>query len=365
MTQEKTNKAESSVVSEPAAVTSTPRGEKKKNNMGLIIGLISAVFLVIVVGSVAFAYNFLYQNDEKVISDAVVNLLKSKTTSYAGEINIESGRTASSKVKIKINVSGQNDNTSNQTKIDVSLKTKDNSFKLGGEAIFAEKGDLYVKLDGAKTALKKANIYDNMKEFHKIIDKIDSNWVKIPSQDIQEFSKQYTKSQECTDKITKMITEDKQIKRELIKLYRDNQFVVIDEKLGSRDGSFGYKVKIDTLELKNALIDLKNTELYKEIKDCNDDFSLDDLDFDEYDNSDSSSDSEIVTELWISQFGHKFTNINGNIKGGEGKFSYSISPKFDTKITIETPKKSIELADLLAEINAAGNKNKKMYSYDF
>lgn len=362
MEVKKTKKTEPIVAKvETVEIVSPAKTTKKKNNVGLIVGLVAALLLVFMSGATALAYNLWYQNEDKVISDAIVNMMKSKTTSYEGEVNLNSvsystGRfSKSSKSKINIKISGENGNSSSQTKIDVSFKDENTSFKLGGEGIFAENGDLYVKINGLKDAFKKAKIYDDMKDYHDIIKRVDANWIKISKNDLSEFGDRYSEAQACTNKIYKLISEDKKIKQELADVYKNNRFIAVDKQLGSRDGNLGYRIKIDKRELKNAVKDLKYTQLYEEIQKCDEDFDLDEFDID----MDEDSDAEIVTEVWISRFGHEFVNLNGEFKGESSTFDYSISPKFNGKVNIETPKNVISLSELSDEIKDISEQNVK------
>ena len=83
----------------PQQVVTSP----KKGKRGLLWAIVALVIVVLLGGGSALAYNFWYQNPNKVVSDALLHAVTAKTVSMTGTLDM-----STKDYKVKLEVSGKN-----------------------------------------------------------------------------------------------------------------------------------------------------------------------------------------------------------------------------------------------------------------
>jgi hypothetical protein len=93
---------------------------------------------------------------------------------------------------------------------------------------------------------------------------------------------------------------------------------------------------------------MKDTALYKELRDCDDSFEFDEKDL----QTDDTVKSE-RTEIWLSQWQHEITSVNVRSEDREGAVTeVSWLPKFNGEVSVDIPKDARTLTELQSDIQA-------------
>ena len=352
--------------SEPVAATTPafggapvpPKSSKKKKF--IIIGALVGVFALLGGGSVA-AYNLWYQNPDKVLGDALVNALKAKTVTYTGSFDIDyKGAGASNdETRISVKVDGKNIGNAGEVNIAVETAFEGENFKISGSGLMDKDANIYVKVNDVKKLLRSLPAesgmkYDQLPQYiTKIVDKVDSKWIRISADDIREFSDDYAKKQTCVEDVFKKLQEDKELSKELLNVYKDNKFIIIDEKLPAKNGSLGYVVDVDTNISKDFAKAADKTKFGKELQKCDDSFKFSSNSSSSSRSSSDDSDTKTRVEVWVDRWSHQLTKMSLGIEDDQADGMLVFEPKFNQPVTVDAPKDFIPLKDLKKDIEDA------------
>ena len=366
-------------------------GSKKK----VVIGGILAAVLVLLIGGGAAAYKMWYQNPNKVVGDALLSVLDATTGTATGTATVDS-----KEVSVKVTTDGKSskDAAGSDTTITFTMKSgelakKDFTVKAG--TVLTKDGVVYVKLsnleDAAnslldayiKTQVKAQIEYQNAiyrtqtgkdmteaqkkqleqqvmtqaskaakEQMNPIVKKFDNQWIKI---DLKEFSDEAGKAQKClTDAYTKL-HDDKSVRKEIVTTYEKNQFVVIKDELGAKNGSLGYLVDLNEDKAKQFGKDFKETDFAKDVNKCIKDAGgeTDDATDDLTDDSTKSPIKDGRFEIWVDRWSHKLTGIHYEAAvdeaGSQAKMVADYSFKLGASADVEIPKDAKTLDDLKKE----------------
>lgn len=325
--------------------SSTPKKGKKK----LIIGIVVAAIITLGIGGGAFAAYSWYQNPQKVVTDSLINAFTAKTSIYTGSI-----KAGNDFVEVAVDITAKKaDSAAGSLDAKVTVTVENEDYKVNGSALIDASGDLYFKIDNLEDIVNEYKNQLGVSEYSmnvssaidKIVKKIDGTWIRISSDDLKEYSDDYASSKTCINDTIKKYKDDKVAIAEITDLYKENQLFIIDRDLGQKDGSFGYGIKgSDNVTLKSFLNGLKNTEIYKSLHSCDDDFVIDTNDIDV--NDINSADDEVTVELWVDVWSHQITKIILDNDTDDTKLSATITPEYNQKIEIATPSSSITLTEL-------------------
>jgi hypothetical protein len=328
--------ADSGVVSDSEQVN-------KKTKKPLIIALIIATILAVLVGGSSLVYGLWYQNPNKVVTDALINVTTAKSSTYIGTINVNSNGT-----KADIGLTAKQIANTGSIDTTVNLTMPDKTLSLNGSVLVDSTGDLYVKVE--KLAAIVAEFKDQIGMFasstqsatlDQLVAKIDGNWIKVSNTDLNSISSTAATTKTCTSDALNKFQNDKAAISEVTDLYKKNSFIVIDKELGVKDGSNGYAIKSDQTALKAFLESLKTTKIYTTLHGCDSKFTIDTSSI-----ATSLPDSKNSTlELWVSSWSHQITKLNFNDTGSDGTTTaITITPTFNQTVQITTPKSSITLS---------------------
>lgn len=357
--------AAQSVETPPAAVVVPPKNNKKKM---IIIGAVVACALALTSVGSALAYNLWYQNPDKVIIDSVINLVKAKSMVGDGEFTV---KTDDASVSVKLDTKTADQNGYMTAKVSVDLKKQNFKIDVSGEAAYIDDA-VYLKVNDLEKSYRKVvdtyidmsadaaiedvttEMKDSVKDavdeqFMPIINKIDNKWIKISSDDLKDVNKETDKTRECVADAVKKLQEDSKMSSELVTLYRDNKFVLVDEKLGSKDGSLGYSIDIDQAAAKSFGNGFAKTTIAKELTKCDDSFDFSTTE--EIDNEDTLKD--VHAEVWIDRWSHQLTQVSveGASKDDDGKFSFVYNTQVNKAVSVEAPKDFVTLKQLQDDLS--------------
>lgn len=314
------------------------------------MSIIIAAVLVILGGGGAAAYYFWYENPDKVITDGIVNALKAKTIKYTGTISM------SGDMKIKLELTGANTLSTSDLTAKATFAIAGKDYSLDSSARFDDKGDLYLKLKNIdsvvsayRATLPGGIVTPQMSDLtNKLAAKINDRWIKVSADDLSTFSEDASKTQKCSTDAAKKYQNDQKAITQISDAYKKNKFIVVDQNLGSQNGSLGYILKGDEKALRSFLVDLKNTEIYKTLHDCDTSFTIDDKDLPTVKNDKANG----RLELWVDSWTHKITKVVGTSNNKDTKTQLDIvfQPIFDEKVEVKAPDNSITLKQLQDDI---------------
>ena len=354
---------------DPMVVSTIP--PKKKLSKGAIAGIIAAGALVILGGGATLAYNFWYQNPNKVVGDAIVNAITAKTVSATGAAEVKTDD-----YTLKLNVAGRNSLEANSAlAAKVTFESDEISYTVDTEALYSAEGDIFVKLKDAEKLAKSIEEQSDgqisFEVFEGVIQKVDSKWVKISADDLGDFSDDLKEAQQCSADISKKLNEDdayrKKVVNETQDLYKEHPFIIVGDKIGSRtingQGSLGYTLTTDTKKADAFFTGFGNTELGKAFKGCNEDVKFEDIVSDDFDKE--NSDTKTEAQIWVSRFGHAITEFNLKIEDDEAAGTFILNPVFNKNDKVEVPSDPIPFSELKADIEKAYEDYYASYSEDY
>jgi hypothetical protein len=327
-----------------SVVATTPKKSKKP----LIIGLIVAAVIVLLGGGSVLAYNVWYQNPEKVVTDALMNAATAKTSTYVGNLKVEGNDV---KTVIDLTTKQSAATGSLDAKVTMTLAGKD--YTVNGSALFDGSGDLYFKVEKLASIAAEYKTQFGLLEasqsslIDKLVAKIDGTWVKVSSADLKDYSATTATATTCVTDAVKKFKDDKAATSEITNLYQKNPFIVIDKKLGEKDGSFGYTIKSDIAKTKAFAEGLKTTKIYTAIHDCDNSFTIDTSSI-----TDSKTASTGSTEVWVSRWSHQFTKLTVSDTSEGTTTTGMLTPTYNQPVEVATPASSTTLKQLQSDVEA-------------
>lgn len=333
----------------PPAVEPQPQPPKRRKK-GMIIAIIIAIIVVLGAGAAA-AYKFWYQNPQKVISDAVVNAMQAKTTTFNGKIE------GSGPTKIAVTMKGGFTRGTGSADVTATFTFDDKQYTVDGGAIYDDKSDFYVKVNNLDDLVKdqRQQIPATMQSLvDDFIAKINSRWIRISSDDIKGFSEELAKSQSCIQDAYEKFQDDKSVSSEIIDLYKQHPFVTIKDELGSKNGSLGYTLGIDEAKSRDYGNGLKDTKLYKSLHECDKNITIDD---EMADSTSEAADDDTKTEVWVSRWTHELTNITATVNESkpDEKMTTSFDFAFNKDFSVKAPDDAKSIKDLMQDLQDLQN----------
>jgi len=337
----------------PSATSPAPVPPKKRRKLLPILIVVGV--LALLGGGMAAAYTMWYQNPDRVMAEAMANMLESKQMQQSTVI------TSDSVIPLgvftmkfsKVSFESTNDSESNNSMnlgLDVDLNGR--PYKLGGQAVTTKNGDLYFKLNDTKGTyakfLKDIGTGDITlsPRANELMAEIENTWVKadMNSQD------------DSTGKLGCIAKEFNDSNEDIVlfmkETYADSPFLVVDEKLTPKDGNLGYRVKLDQVKAIEFLNKLGDKDELKGIKKCIGGETADDV-------RDRLSESEKkeadpTVDIWVSRWSHKLQEVDytlGNEAVGlssdqfQLKFNGTTKLNYDEDVTVTVPSDARSMQD--------------------
>lgn len=368
--------AQQPTVSPVQQPTVAPMGmPPKKSKKGIIIGSVIGGLVVLIGASSALAYNLWYQNPDKVMADAVGNILSGENTKGSSTVVLAMNGNG---VEGELKIDAKSDDKIAMGAINLSLSMKEPAVTLKDiklDVVASSDGDGYIKINDADKIIDQAltayfeymakstsqyggaidtpvQVADQKKAITDMLDpvvkRINNQWIKFPNEgDATEISKE----QQCTTDAIKKFQSDKATSNELTKTYIDNKFVIVKEKLPVKDGSLGYVLDLDTTKAKSFGTALENTKFAAELKKCGDSSTLST----DTDSVSKNPFKDTRVEIRIDRWSHKITGVSmdAKLKDANGApDTYSLKSTFDYKKVenLSAPKDATDYRDLQKEI---------------
>ena len=359
----------------PTASTAAVSPPKKKK-WPLFAAALS-IFVVLLGVSGAAAYMW-YQNPEKVVLDGVMNAVQSKTAMVAGDMNFSSD---TFDVKIKFDTKGGAEQGSSSS-VTSTLALKDGPrFSLSGDGIYAANGDVYFRVKDAKKSYESAlnaaidyfanerkkdgkTVTDAEKKQVRaqfdaiakpVIEKVDNQWIKVAIEDIKEYDKDAGKEYECTQRVLKRLSTDKQVGKEIREAYLKNKVFKVTEGTGSRGDSVPYVIEVNEDAARLFERDIKELSIYKDMQQCSGDTKDSSTKPDASNNSSKNDDTQTRMEVWINKWNHTITGFNVSAETKKNKMSATVDAvtQFNEVITITPPTNYKGIKEITKELESA------------
>jgi hypothetical protein len=347
-------------------------GKKKKIILGSILG---AAFVLLLGGGVA-AYNLWYQNPDKVLGDALVNMIRAKSVIYTGSVDITNKATGNALSPaaegMKLTVDGKSATNTGELNAKLSMKYDGKSYEISGSGLMDKDANLFIKINDVKKLITKyaeenGGKYSDLPSYMTaIVDKIDSKWIRIAAADIDEFSEGYSKKQKCVSDAMKKLETDKAATDEVIEIYKNNKFVVVKNKLPSENNSLGYSIDFDEAKSKSFMKGLNDSKIAKELQKCDEDFKYEEKTSSR--SSDSDDKTTVTTHVWVGRWNHQLTKLHVTTDSEDSKGTIVFEPVFNQAITVEAPKEFVTFKELKTDVENAfkqyQQESARSYRYD-
>lgn len=260
-----------------------PVAEPKKKKTGLIVGIVIAVALVI--GGVVAALLLLGGNRGDAVAAAMDKLMNGNLPQYAivnGTIDVAISNDESpiSNLKIALDSSSSTTSLINSTTADITATLTgggDLSVKLS--EVYAEGGDLYIKVDELADAIKSAakSLYGDMDEdmveealssINGVVKMVDGKWLKISVDELKSLTE--STADDSTKCLTEFANNAKSSNNSIAEVYRKNPFIGSTTEgvtLASKNYPV-YKIVFDEEKLGAFVNGVQDTTLMQDLMKC-------------------------------------------------------------------------------------------------
>ena len=326
-----------------------PKAPNKKKKF--IIGGIIAGAVLLLGGGMYAAYALWYQNPEKVLTDAVSNVIRAKTATYSGTLAMDT-----KDVKVRVVFDGKQASELNgEGNAKITLTSQGKDFVVNGSALVDKDGNLFFKVGNLKTILDDVLKQSGMTSspFDELVAKIDNKWIRVSADDLAEYDKDAGKAQACLTDTMKKIQNDKAVHDSLVKAYENNKFVVIDSSLPGRTingvDSMGYKLSLNNEAAKKFAEAVNEMQFMKDLQKCDSSFESFKLDASDMKSTTGTTSTETV-EVSVSRWSHEFTQLKVTGKDDDASGEFILEPIFGKDVTVAAPTDFMTLKELQAEI---------------
>jgi hypothetical protein len=332
-------------VDSPVAPVATP--VTKKSKKPLILGIILVAFFALLGGGSVLAYNLWYQNPEKVVTDALINVVTAKTAVYTGTMTVEN-----TTLKVTVDTTLKQAEAAAGMDAKVSITAGGKNYSVNGSALVDASGDLYFKVEKIDSIVAEFKTQYDLTDaaqsalIDKLVAKIDGTWIKVSSADLKDFSATAGTAKTCVNDTVKKFKDDKAAIAEVTDLYKKHPFFTISKKLGEKDGSLGYVIDGDTPALIAFGEGLKTTKIYTALHDCDNSFTIDTSKID----TSTTSNGNGTVELWVNSWSHQITKLSFNGTSDGDTTSGVITPIYNQPVQVATPSTSVTLSQLKTDI---------------
>ncbi len=353
--------------SQPPVTMGSPPGKKSRKKLYTIVLTVIIVALVAIGGGAAYA--LWYTNPEKVVADAVDNIIKSPssiTNAY-----FESKTKSGDKLTVTFDTQTDNPKLAGSLSAKVSVDTQEFKINLSGAGMVSQNGDLYFKVNNTQELIDKLLVTDYGKLYAKsptlvkalkdFAKKIDGRWIKIDTKDIQDMldSQGYKKQRQCYQNALSKFYENKDQQSQVMNAYGNNKFIIVKDStdratINGVDSS-GYNISWNVQKSNDFSDAVEKTDVAKAVKKC--DTSSDNS----YQNPKPTkqeikqSQKEVdkaKLKLWVSKWDHNLTGVDASYDASDGTSNtLKVKTDFKNKPQLQSPKNALSLMDLQQDIN--------------
>lgn len=351
---------------ETSTITQTKKTSPRKTKSWIII----AIVLLLVIG--AGAYFAWMMQPANAIANSFSNLVKSRNDSFSFELKLAEGEEMVSAG------SGQVGYKNDQ--FHLKAEAPEGGLLEGTlEAKHLGEGGSFFKVTGVENSLVNlqkslfsgfmeasnpdidmdqlmASMEEGMRaEVRPMAEVIEGNWVSVDTETLKNgVDERSSENYQCLQESIKLL-DSRSSRNEVERIYKDNQFIVVEEELGTKDGAIGFVISIDEDILEDFTTALKDTDFYKKIEECTKSEEDADAVVSELDvfTPVSLNTSDTKVEIWIERFSHqlrsaKFTSYDRN-DNATGVLTIDFTADFEADFS--QPDGATPLEDVMRRIN--------------
>lgn len=343
------------------AISSAVQPVVKKRNTKTIVGVIGAVVGVLLLVTAALLYFLWWQNPDRVVASAVSSYIQQGRGQIAGSLMVDSAQ-----LKLAVEVDSRIDGAKEAYELRVTAEGSElpmDKLELSIDLISPDDGALYARLtevdkiadaiidvsmeqamaspNGAQMSDEEVAAVRAQVEqmFAPIVQKVDNQWAKISL----EGSSRQSEDSTCLVSVIQKLNTDKITQQEVAKIYSENKFLIVDEEVGNRNGSTGYRIDLRSdlvgERFESFVNALRESDFGKEVESC------EGVELEDVVSTDEASTKDESLVLWVNKSSATLTGIDLDftVDGEE-------DVKVQTKLDLNSDSKSGE--EIVAPDNA-------------
>lgn len=237
---------------------------KKKGGAGKIIAIIVILLLLIGAGVGGFLFYRAHESNERVIGDALKNMLSTGARSAAMNATIDAD---GAKVELKLDTT-TNSEAESLMKLDVKITGDEFSEITGKVEAIEGKDAMYIRVADYGTIASAIGELQGDEELEyqlsAIFNSVGDSWYEIP---YSTLGSDYKKTIDCAREFSKSLYSGAYTD-ELADSFKANPFITVDGKPEKADGYKLYKIKVDEDKSKAFGDELEDSDLYKDFQKC-------------------------------------------------------------------------------------------------
>jgi hypothetical protein len=317
----------------------------KRRNKKLLFAIIIAAIIAILGAIAAVAYT-VYQNPEKVVSDAFTKAIDSKSIALSGDFKAQNKdpNAQSQEAIVQFNVAAEG------TKATGDVNATIDGVQYGGAFMSSGLGSAYIKIKNVKGLIAKVFGDDGSGAFKTFIDLTNEKWIKFDSSATDEVTQQYSKDQACFDAALTAYSKSKSQRQQVTDVYRENPlFKVVgngEEAVGGVD-SLRFSLTENNSNYPKFVAAIKKTEVFRAIDKCADGEFTKSID-ESVKNQDVKAANKTKFELWVSKWQHEITQLKLSSEATAGStVIMTARPTFGKAVVAQTPTESVSFKDAM------------------
>ncbi len=342
------------------APSASPQKPRKKKWM---VGGIVAAIIVVLLAAAGSAYAFWYQNLERVVGQAMAQLMTESAANTSTLITSDSElATGLMNVKFKefrLDAGGDTAVPVGDMNASMTIELNGRDYTVGGKARIVEDRSVYFQIVDLKDLVAKVASDFAGAEFEipadvmTELEAIQNKWVKVTTEDMGGDAETYT----CVLDAYERISSNKELMDENAELYEQHAFVTVKEQVESRNGNLGYNVEFDTDKLSEYMRASADSKATAELEKC-EGYDSDETqqEFEGQLDSANATAPKVDMVVWVSRFGHELRQVDYTITAENSMSADDIVFQGQTtfeygEFSVDAPAESVPFSDWLETVD--------------
>lgn len=312
----------------------------------------AAVVLVVLIAS-GTAYALWYQQPERVVMDAMQDMMSAEQlqtdTTITSDSELVSGPVNVVVTSLKITSQGSLADAIGSMDATAVAEINGREYTVGGKARLTDDKNVYFQLQDVEetiTSLREDFGAASMPEQSLAqLEALDDTWVKVTPDDMGENGESFA----CAVDAVKKLVADDEYDDTIEQLYRDNQFMVVDESVQSKDGNLGYRVTLEEDVYKTYVEQFAASDVAKRHNTCENNASLEDVEEQANDIANQEDAPKVDLTVWVSRFGHELQKVEYTItaknQSGDDVTFRGTTSVSDDDVSVDVPDGAVDFDD--------------------
>lgn len=238
--------------------------------------------------------------------------------------------------------------------------------EIKADVVILETGDMYAKVNDPQRAVEATmnammssqlaqsgaaadqseGMAETMRSFVKsysesIANKIGDRWVRVPKQDLSLNGVGSEVQMGCYVDFVRTAHADKKAREELVKIFTDNNFLKVEEKLESKGTSAGYALSIEQGVRDKFIEQAKDNAAFQQVLDCDPSLAL------------LTGATEGQIAVWVDRVSNSITHVkvSGSDDGVDGTSTTEVKFGYSGRVNPAEPTESIDMKELVEGLN--------------